>query len=119
MGSLLESARRAIPGLDEWFDYRACAADPVEAREVDRRVKRDLWRWVGVVAAGSAGGTLVARTLWPSMGWVEAGADSVAICLWLFVLVASPWYGYRKIAQRPWRLYSTVIGIAMCVSSLG
>jgi len=84
----MESVRRAVPGLDEWLESRACRPDVIERQEMDQRMRRDAGRWLGIIAVGIVMGLALSRLLWPAKGWAETVGDTVAIVLWLFVLLA-------------------------------
>jgi signal transduction histidine kinase len=93
-----------------WRRWRACQlADRVEARERDRDFRRDIWRWLGVLVLAVLVGTAVRRIFFPATAWLEAVTDAFAVSLWLLVLVAMPWYHYRRLARHSWAVFSTVI----------
>src|SRR5947208_1904615 len=114
-----QSIRRFQLARNAWAAWRSCATDPLEAREINLRFRRDLWRWVALFAIGIVMGTALRRVLAPATGWVEAITDAAAIRLWLLALIAVPWYHYRRISRhaRGWPVFTVVVVVAILAAS--
>jgi sensor histidine kinase YesM len=72
------------------------AEDRADAAELNRSLKRNLWRWIAIFLLMAAAGGVLIRMIVPSLGWREAFTLAVGGCSYLLIVVLSPWYSYRK-----------------------
>jgi len=86
--------------LEAFTAARLSADEYEEVKAFDVQVKRHFWRWLALIGAAAAAGTVLLVAIWPTLSWRTAFLFSGVGCMYLLFGFASPWFGYRRWTRR-------------------
>ena len=112
--------KRLEARADAWAAKRLAPDELEEALELDRRLKRHFWRWLGIFAAACATLALLLYAIKPRFGFLESLAVSTLLAVGLLICFVSAFYGWRKFrGPLGWKKLAGIVALAALGAMVG
>jgi signal transduction histidine kinase len=108
-GVFMAWLKRVEARADAWAHRRLSPEEWADAVALDRRIKSNFWRVLGMFAGMVLVGVVLVFGISSGSSLGNAVGISIAVNIWLVMALLSPWYGYRKWMQTPaWKIFAVL-----------